>query len=180
MTSRLRPLARTLRSAVAAAINKAICGTKADSCKSTGPRYRGHPTSMGDGFASEPGLVEKDLSRGEASICCNDPLFHGCLRRRSLSNSNFRRPLRHHRANHVHHSAAHSEARPQARQRRLGKDRRLSVQTRFSALHEPPQQSCIWICISSARQTSSCITRTGKRRGPRPRTTFMGAWCVNR
>ena len=62
----------------------------------------------------------------------------------------------------------------------LGKDRRLSVQTSFSALHQPPQQSCIWICISSARQTSSCITRTGKRRGPRPRTTFMGAWCVNR
>ena len=76
--------------------------------KSTGPRYRGHPTLMGDGFASEHGLVEKDLSRGEAPICCNDPLFHGCLRRRSLSNSNFRRPLRHHRANHVHHSAAHS------------------------------------------------------------------------
>ena len=30
MTSSLRPIARTLRSAVAAAINKAICGTKAD------------------------------------------------------------------------------------------------------------------------------------------------------
>src|ERR1700687_5470910 len=41
-----------------------------------------------------------------------------------------------------------------------GKNRRLSVPTSFSALHEPPQQSCIWICISSARQTSSCITRT--------------------
>ena len=27
---------------------------------------------MGDGFASEHGLVEKDLSRGEAPICCND------------------------------------------------------------------------------------------------------------
>jgi len=75
---------------------------------------------------------------------------------------------------------ANLEARPPARQRRLGKDRRLSVQTRFSALHEPSQQSCIWICISSARQTSSCITRTRKRRGPRPRTTLMGAWRVNR
>jgi hypothetical protein len=30
MTSRLRPLARTRRFSVAAAINKAICGTKAD------------------------------------------------------------------------------------------------------------------------------------------------------
>jgi hypothetical protein len=30
MTSRLRPLAKTRRFAVAAAINKAICGTKAD------------------------------------------------------------------------------------------------------------------------------------------------------
>jgi hypothetical protein len=39
--------------------------------KSTGPRYQGHPTSMGDGFASEHGLVEKDLSRGEAPICSN-------------------------------------------------------------------------------------------------------------
>ena len=48
---------------------------------------------MGDGFAGEHGLVEKDLSRGEAPICCNDPLFHGCLRRRSLSNCEF--PLRH-------------------------------------------------------------------------------------
>ena len=39
--------------------------------KSTGPRYRGRPTSMGDGFAGEHGLVEKDLSRGEAHICNN-------------------------------------------------------------------------------------------------------------
>ena len=28
---------------------------------------------MGDGFASEYGLVEKDLSRGEAPICCKRP-----------------------------------------------------------------------------------------------------------
>ena len=27
---------------------------------------------MGDGFASEHGLVEKDLSRGEAPICSDD------------------------------------------------------------------------------------------------------------
>jgi hypothetical protein len=40
--------------------------------KSTGPRYRGHPTSMGNGFANERGLVEKDLSRDEAHICSND------------------------------------------------------------------------------------------------------------
>ena len=31
---------------------------------------------MGDEFAGEYGLVEKDLSRGEAPICCNDSLFH--------------------------------------------------------------------------------------------------------
>ncbi len=37
MTSRLRPLARTRRFAVAAAINKAICGTKADSCRNDRP-----------------------------------------------------------------------------------------------------------------------------------------------
>ena len=52
------------------------------------------------------------------------------------------------------------EARPPARQRRLGKDRGLSVQTNFSALHEPPQQSSVWICMPSVRQTSSCITGT--------------------
>ena len=45
-------------------------------------------------------------------------------------------------------------------QRRLGKDRRLSMQTSFSTLHEPPQQSSVWICISSVRQTSSRIART--------------------
>ncbi len=39
---------------------------------------------MGDGFAGEHGLVEKDLSRGEAHICCNDPLFM-----RSFSNCEF-------------------------------------------------------------------------------------------
>ena len=78
MTSRLPPLVRTRRFAVAAAINKAICGTKADPAtatragdKSTGPRYRGRPTSMGDGFAGEHGLVEKHLSRGEAPIRSN-------------------------------------------------------------------------------------------------------------
>jgi hypothetical protein len=27
---------------------------------------------MGDGFAGEHGLVEKNLSRGEAHICSND------------------------------------------------------------------------------------------------------------
>jgi hypothetical protein len=39
--------------------------------KSTGPRYRGHPTSIGDGFAGEHGLAEKDLSRGKAHIWSN-------------------------------------------------------------------------------------------------------------
>src|SRR5271169_6523964 len=38
------------------------------------------------------------------------------------------------------------------RQRWLGKDRQLLVQTSFSALHEPPQQSFIWSCISSVRK----------------------------
>ena len=52
------------------------------------------------------------------------------------------------------------EASSSARQRRLGKDRRLSVQTSFSALHEPTQQSSIWSGISSIRQKPSCITRT--------------------
>src|ERR1700730_8959210 len=44
------------------------------------------------------------------------------------------------------------EASSSPRQRRLGKDRRLSVQTGFSALHEPTQQSGIWSGISSIRQ----------------------------
>ena len=39
------------------------------------------------------------------------------------------------------------------RQRCVGKDRRLSVQTSFSAFHEPPQQSSVWSCLSSARQS---------------------------
>src|SRR5271166_6377685 len=70
------------------------------------------------------------------------------------------------------------EASSSARQRRLGKDRRLSVQTSFSALHEPAQQSSIWSGISSIRQKASCITRTRKRRGPHPRITFMAPWYV--
>ena len=45
-------------------------------------------------------------------------------------------------------------------QRRLGKDRRLSMQTSFSTLHEPAQPSSVWICISSPRQTPSRATRT--------------------
>jgi hypothetical protein len=75
--------------------------------KTTGPRYRGHPTSMGDGFAGEHGLVEKDLFRGEAHIAattrCSMDVWGGD-RSRTV---NFRSLLRHHRASHVHHSAAH-------------------------------------------------------------------------
>jgi hypothetical protein len=52
------------------------------------------------------------------------------------------------------------ETSPPARQRRLGKDRRLSMQTSFSALHEPSQPSRLRSCIPSVWQTSSCIART--------------------
>src|SRR6266403_3808645 len=76
MTAKSWPIARTLRSAVAAVINEAIGGTNA-LCRNDRPdpswrqidntKIRGHPTSMGrTGFAGEHGLVEKDLSRGEA------------------------------------------------------------------------------------------------------------------
>lgn len=40
----------------------------------------------------------------------------------------------------------------------MDKNRRLSVQTSFSALHELTQQGSIWSGISPIRQTSSCIT----------------------
>jgi hypothetical protein len=62
---------------------------------------------MEDGFAGEHGLVEKDLSRGEAHIAattrCSMDVWGGD-RSRTV---NFRSLLRHHRASHVHHSAAH-------------------------------------------------------------------------
>jgi hypothetical protein len=48
----------------------------------------------------------------------------------------------------------------------------------FSALRKPTQPRRISSCISSARQTSSCIARSGKGRGARLRTTFRRAWQI--
>src|SRR5260370_9925095 len=76
MTAKSWPVARTLRSAVAAAINEAwrnerrpsvaMTGPTRAGDKSTTPRYGVTLLRWGTGFAGEHGLVEKDLSSGEA------------------------------------------------------------------------------------------------------------------
>ena len=161
MTSKSWPIARTLRSAVAAAINEAertptLCrmtGPTRAGDKSTTPRYGGHPTSMGNRIRWRAWIGREDLSRGEAhnySMEVRSDPFESAK-------------------SHFFDTGSWGEFCDvtltlkqawQARPRWPGKNRRLSVPTGFSALHEPPQPSCIWICISSARQTASCITRT--------------------
>ena len=69
MTSRLPPLVRTRQFAVAAPINKAILRNEGRPRAATPSRRQinrtkmpeSPPTSMGDGFAGEHGLVEKHL-----------------------------------------------------------------------------------------------------------------------
>jgi len=67
------------------------------------------------------------------------------------------------------------EASLAARPRWLGKKSTTIVQTSFSALHEPPQQSCIWICISFGTANVFRVLPYLKKASPRPRVTSRAA-----
>ena len=96
MISRLRPLARTRRFAVAAAINKATCERRPTLCRNDrpGPRRRqidgtkihGPPYFDGGQIRRRAWIGREGPSRGEARIRSDHTALHGCLTRRSFSN----------------------------------------------------------------------------------------------
>ena len=82
MTWRSSPLARTRRLAAAAAINKAIRGTKVDSCRNDRPdssqrqikgtKIPGSPYFDGGRVRQRARISRQGPSRGEAPICSDD------------------------------------------------------------------------------------------------------------